>query len=782
MGKIRYPLAEKFMNRSGAFGVQSVTNQTSKDCYIQNAYVDKHDDTMYVMKRPGCTLNSDFGVNATPQGGFFFNGLYYVIYNDILYRSGGAQNTGTNGAAWTQSTTPAWPGRIIAAATVFQGKMWVIGGYGNFKYADVWSTQDGVTWALTAASAPFGRRTGMSLVVFNNKMYVLGGIDVLTSVYYNDVWSSPDGVTWTKVANAATWSARTQPGCVAANGGIYVFGGYDGTNFLNDVWFTVDGITWTNILAAAPWQARSSLGAVYFNNKLYVIAGQGATGGVATAFNDVWSSVNGVDWVNTTSSAFASGRYGMPVVIYNNTLWVIGGGLTATVNTADVYSSSNGSTWTLVTTTPGYSARVFHNALVFQTPVSVSQYRYPTLWLFDGLFNATTFLGDVWYGNINAALQTSYPLTPTTGGQRYQFNTFVNGQYMLIKNQSDFWVLSSGTLVKINDPNYPSQTVPGIVVLNQYAYVMTPGGVIRACALNDATQWPALQFTVASYEDDAGVCLSKYLNYVVAFGTYTTQFYYDNANPAPGISISSYVNANIRVGAVYGSSVQSIENTLIFIGQTSNRNWGVYVLNGMNPQKISDSWIETVLNTALIIEPYCFITGANGHRFYVINVLNVVTLVYDIDFKAWYPWNYSGGAFPFVMSLTNLSFRGDYWLGSSGATGGKMYTMSFTAYDDAGIQFPMIVQTDKIDGNKMSIKYWGRLDFVADQSNAIVTINVTDDDYATFNTWGLVSLAGTRPSLTRGGASRRRAFQVYQQDSNPARWEALELTVEEGES
>src|SRR5262249_23566024 len=151
----------------------------------------------------------------------------------------------------------------------------------------------------------------------------------------------------------------------------------------------------------------------------------------------------------------------------------------------------------------------------------------------------------------------TFTMSPSSSNQPYQFNTFLSGSQLLIKNQSNFWILTSGTLIPVTDTNYPSVTVPGLVVLNLFAYVMEPDGTIRACALEDATSWPSLQFIVASYEDDPGVAIAKYLNYLVAFGQYTIQFFYDAGNPAPGIALSPYQSTNIKIGLSFASTLQS---------------------------------------------------------------------------------------------------------------------------------------------------------------------------------------------------------------------------------
>jgi hypothetical protein len=768
MPKLRYPLVQAFMSRDGSLG--------SKDAYVQNGYMDKYNDKFYVIKRPGTTQFVDLGVLADPKGAFYFNGLIYGVYNDTLYRSGGAVSTGANGTVWTQAPVPVWYGRSFFTATVFQDRIYVIGGEATQLRSDVSYTSDGLLWSTNAGGAPFGHRQGHACVVFNNQLWLIGGFqnDSTTTASKNDVWVTSDGATWDLVTSNAAWTARVNHSVIAGNNGMYLYGGNVAGTMSDEVWFSVDGKTWTNLTLAATGTGRQAHNSLFFQNKLWIIGGQNTA---ATRLNDVWSSFDGQTWVQETAAAFAAGRSLMAATVYNNKMWLVAG--TGAAPDANVYSSSNGMTWTLVTTTPGFTARGGAAAVTFKTPSSINLYRYDTMWLLGGN-DGVSELQQVWRANLNSALATTYALSPTTTGLTYDFNTFLNGTKMLIKNASNFWVLESGTLTKIVDTNYPALTVPGIVVLNSFAYVMTPEGEIRSCALDNPLLWPSLQFIDANYEDDPGIAIAKYLNYLVAFGQYTTQFFYDAGLPAPGVAIAPYQGATIKIGCAFAATIQGIQNTLIWVGQTHSREWSVYTFDGLNPKKVSTSWVDKVIDQNLNSGVTSWVTGAEGHSFYVLNLSANFALAYDMNTQQWGIWDSSGGL-PYSFGVTTFNFGGDLWAGK-GPFGGKLFSARFDIYDDAGTPFDLVVQTDKLDGGNLERKFCGRLDFVADTNPATVTVNVSDDDYATFQTWGTVNLATMRPYLNRGGSFRRRAFKVIQTDSNPARWESLELTISQGES
>ncbi len=801
MPKINYPLAAPFMSRNASL--------ETRDVYIRNGYIENYQDKNYVIKRPGTPSPVvDFGVTGAAQGTFFYSGFYYIVINDILYRSSGGVNAGSTGSAWTQVTAPQWAGRAGFGAIVFQNRIWVIGG-SNFlvgasqPYANVYNSADGINWSAISGGTPFGIRDQFGLAVLNNQLVVVGGINNSVSVIESDAWTSPDGNNWTQAIGTTIpngWGPRYGMGLISASGGLFLIAGVNGS-FVNqnDVWFSSDAANWTQVQASAAFSARQQFVTLFFNNLLWVIGGL-ATGGAF--LNDVWSSPDGYTWTQRTTTAFASARSSMCGCVYNNKMWVMGGITAASApnSIADVYSSTDGVSWTLVTASPGFGARQLAQVVVFQTPVTVSPSQYQSMWILGGLTalppptSTGVVLQDVWYGNLNVALANSFTLSPTTTGQPYQFTTFVGGTVVVLKNQSNMWVLNAGSLLKIIDPNYPAVTVPGVVTLNLFLYVMTPQGVIYSSAIYDPTTWPALQFIRAAYEDDTAVYLVKYLNYVTALKTFTTQFFYDAANPPPGIALSAYTNANLRVGCANAQTVQETNNTVIFAGNSDQPNIGIYMLNGMSPQRVSQPWVDLALFSNVNANTTSLAFGGSGHVFYVLNFSSGPSLVFDSATQNWYVWD--GGTtsqFPYTHASSTFQPGGSYLVGLLAAgMSGKLYSPAFNVYNDSGVNFTLAVQTDKMDAGTLARKFWGNVDIVSDSQvnvNSSCTVNVvySDNDYQTFSVPRTVYInppnqPTTRPRLTRWGSSRRRAWNLSQTDNNPARWESLEITYDVGES
>lgn len=116
-----------------------------------------------------------------------------------------------DGANWTQATAQAPFGpRSRNGCVVYDNKMWVIAGScipvagsPNMQYYnDVWCSTDGTNWTAATQNAPFTPRDRALVTVFNGELWVMGGYDPQNyPASSTEVWHSSDGVNWTQTAN-----------------------------------------------------------------------------------------------------------------------------------------------------------------------------------------------------------------------------------------------------------------------------------------------------------------------------------------------------------------------------------------------------------------------------------------------------------------------------------------------------------------------------------------------------------------------------------------------------
>jgi len=211
----------------------------------------------------------------------------------------GAENSNkvwssADGAEWTLETdSPGWCPRVSPSFAVFKDRMWLMGGTENFYedndqtlHNDVWSSADGKQWTLETEHAAWQKRTHAQVTVFDGKLWLMGGGRWNPeTVPLNDVWCSDDGLNWTQVTEAAPWAPRMWFSLVVYRERMWLLGGWsrEHGNF-GDVWYSKDGKEWTEVKSDVIWQARHELSAYVFQDKIWV------AGGYADKLNsEVWT-------------------------------------------------------------------------------------------------------------------------------------------------------------------------------------------------------------------------------------------------------------------------------------------------------------------------------------------------------------------------------------------------------------------------------------------------------------------------------------------------------------
>jgi hypothetical protein len=281
---------------------------------------------------------------------------------------------------WTCASEAApWSPRMFLTVSIFNDKIWVLGGYDSLHCCnDVWFSSDGVNWTCATESAQW--RGSHTSFVFDNKIWIIG---------LGDVWYSNNGINWTCATDSAVWSPRSGYVSIIYDDKIWVFGGGD-YPYYNDVWYSNDGINWTCVTNSAPWPGRALPTSVVFDNMLWLLGGGG---GVAPdIYNDVWYSTDGIDWTCATDSAGWSDRDGHTSVVYDDKIWVMGGFAEDRSGFGphnDVWYSIDGSDWYCLTNSAPWIKREYFASVVFDNKI----------WILGGVDGANR-RNDVWYGEI----------------------------------------------------------------------------------------------------------------------------------------------------------------------------------------------------------------------------------------------------------------------------------------------------------------------------------------------------------------------------------------------
>ena len=191
---------------------------------------------------------------------------------------------------WRPGTFPL----ALVPLVAFGGELWMVG------RTTAWSSADGLTFT-SHRKDDWGERISHTLVFFDGRLWMFGGIDYAARAPPDDIWRSADGERWERAGRAA-WPARSGATIVPFRGQLWLLGGAvhvtsdrSPDQFVNDVWRSDDGVTWTQVTAAAPWPASDHPRVVVFRDALHVVGGQGHA--------QLWRSADGVTWTQLAEAA-----------------------------------------------------------------------------------------------------------------------------------------------------------------------------------------------------------------------------------------------------------------------------------------------------------------------------------------------------------------------------------------------------------------------------------------------------------------------------------------------
>ncbi|MEO0899492.1 MAG: fibronectin type III domain-containing protein [Bacteroidota bacterium] len=250
--------------------------------------------------------------------------------------------------------------------------------------SDVFSFTTKTTVVATlVGNAPWAERAGHTTLVFDNKMWVLGG-NSCCGGRFNDVWSSPDGVNWTEVTSAAPWAARTVHTSVVHDGKMWVVAGnssYTQGSEFADIWYSSDGANWILASEMQAFEPRYGHEMVVYDGKMWIFGGRDVNQSFSR--QQVWNSTDGIGWNLLTDSLALFPSSTGEMIVHDNKMWYIGG------YSDNVSWSTDGLNWTQVTSDAPFGQRLQHECVSFDN----------RMWLFSGSnsTNQLQELPDVWY-------------------------------------------------------------------------------------------------------------------------------------------------------------------------------------------------------------------------------------------------------------------------------------------------------------------------------------------------------------------------------------------------
>lgn len=262
---------------------------------------------LWVLRSEGNWFSAD-GKNWTkaelPALGLRTGYQQYVQFNNSIYALGTMEGdylnlkvgsrimrTSDDLKRWEQvAAQTELPPRVFYGATVFAGKIWLLGGFdGKNYFNDVWSSSDAVKWQRVTEKAPWTARSNPSLGVFKNRIWLMAG-GIIDGPASSEVWSTADGVSWKleteKMASRSVFGGSV----VVYDEKIWIVGLNRNNEFLSAVMVSSDGVKWTE--EPAPWTPRGAVATCVLGDKLFMTGGKYSItekGQIKFIYsNDVW--------------------------------------------------------------------------------------------------------------------------------------------------------------------------------------------------------------------------------------------------------------------------------------------------------------------------------------------------------------------------------------------------------------------------------------------------------------------------------------------------------------
>lgn len=259
-----------------------------------------------------------------------------------------------------------------------------------------------------------------------------------------------------------------------------------------------------------------------------------------------------------------------------------------------------------------------------------------------------------------------------------------NGFQLMIVDGTNGYIFTylTNVFVQITDGDFPS---PKYVSFVDGYFVVTKNnsGQFYISALYDGLTWAALDFASAESSPDDLSAAVPFVGQLGLMGHDTLEIW---RNTGDSTFPFSRISGSTPIGTIAPNTIQSLDTSVYWVGNTIEGSGIVYKAQGFTPQRISTDAIEKILQA----EPNPELLRAwtyqqEGHAFYVITGGSLSTsLVYDIATGIWHERAYlnSSGVFEqhlgsCCMYAFNKQLVGD-------RITGKIYELSLDVFSDNG--------------------------------------------------------------------------------------------------
>lgn len=277
----------------------------------------------------------------------------------------------------------------------------------------------------------------------------------------------------------------------------------------------------------------------------------------------------------------------------------------------------------------------------------------------------------------NAGVKTSKGTLSTTAGR---VGIADNGTQIMVVDGPNGYIykIADGTFTKITDADFPG--ADHVTFNDGYFIVNKPNsGQFFISGSYDGLVWDALDYATAESNPDKLVRAIADKGELILFGPESTEFWANTGSS--DFPYSRMSGAAVEWGLAARWSLAKFDNSLIWLAKNRMGEVQVVRLNGYTPQLVSDSDMETIINSyGGVSDATGFSYLLNGHPFYQINFSSAkASWIYDGASNCWSELKSGSGRHraEIAINYLNRTVVCDY-------ENGKIYNLDGDVYTDNG--------------------------------------------------------------------------------------------------
>ncbi len=293
---------------------------------------------------------------------------------------------------------------------------------------------------------------------------------------------------------------------------LFVYGGTNNEmsdDPINTTYTTGNGTSWTLSVedGVNPWTGRQSHEIQMINDTIYLFGGLAGTNPAADMKNDVWSSSNGIDWSLVTNSAPWTPRYQAGSTVFGASdypsIYIIGGVGPSKQGCGldDIWRTVDGVNWTLLNNNLPFGERCMFGFTDFSGK----------LWMVGGYGSDGTNHNDVWSSPdgitwTNVILDGEAPFEAVRGNELMQFGSQM---FMVGGLDGEVWSTLDGSTWVLETSTAPFGLRSEPVLVNFKEKMWVIGGTDSGYAgvaggFESEKAWTSVDGTTWALETDIG--------------------------------------------------------------------------------------------------------------------------------------------------------------------------------------------------------------------------------------------------------------------------------------